>query len=307
MGALSLAASMTWSAPVLAMAPGPPAEAPAGAPAASEPESEADIEQVRQLYEDGKAKFDTYDYDGAIELWTRAYGELDPTEENREIRNNLVYNIATAQEKAFDLDTDITHLRQAKGLLERYLTEYKSLYRPTPEGRAEVAKVQARIREIDTRIAEAEGGPTTATAPVPAAPPHDPGYETAKLREQKVRELLRTDPEISRQYKSGRGMVIGGSVSLGVGGLMGLGALAYGPDAGSKSGRAAAIGVGSVGMALMVTGAVLLGLGIPKRKAAKEKAREKAASMTADGPTARVMITPTLGGGAFGLHVAGRF
>jgi hypothetical protein len=267
-----------------------------------------ELEDVRQLYEEGKAKFDTYDYAGAIDLWTKAYAKLEPVEGNREIRNNLVYNIATAQEKAFEINGEVVHLRQARALLQRYLDEYKSLYRPTDEGREEVAKVEARIQEIDDRIAGAQqGGGAASVEPPPPAQP-DPERERAKLRAAKTKELLRSDPEISQDYKSGRGMMVGGIVSLGIGATFALGALSsWGSTEAGTTGRTTVITVVALGSALAVTGSVLLAIGVPKRNRARDRAREKAASLIAGGPGARVVITPTLSTQMLGLQVGTRF
>jgi hypothetical protein len=245
------------------------------------------MDEVKQLYEEGKAKFDTYDYKGAVELWTKAYAKLPATEESREIRNNLAYNIATAQEKSFDLDGDVTHLRQARALLVKYVDEYKTIYRPTPEGRAEVKRVQERIADLDKRIAGAEGTgtgqpqPTGQVTPPPQGPPK-PSYV----------EILKSDPELSNQYRKGRGMIIGGSVMLAGGGLFMLTAVAIGTTVGDSGGFTAtpAIAVGVVGIGLAVGGAVLLGLGVPKRKRAVRAAKEKAnaqVSFTGDGVRVR--------------------
>jgi hypothetical protein len=233
------------------------------------------MDEVKQLYEEGKAKFDTYDYKGAVELWTKAYAKLPATEESREIRNNLAYNIATAQEKSFDLDGDVTHLRQARALLVKYVDEYKTIYRPTPEGRAEVKRVQERIAGLDARIAQAEGGgaatqPQPTAQPQPAAPPA-PTYV----------DILKSDPELSHQYRKGRGMIIGGSVMIATGGASVLVALAIGVGPGSAGdgfSTPAAITFGVIGLGLAAGGAVLVGLGVPKRKKAVAAAKQKAAA-----------------------------
>ena len=81
----------------------------------------ADMDEVKRVYGEGKAKYATKDYDGAIADWTRALGMLPETDENLEVRNDLVYNVATAQEKAYEIDKDVTRLRKAKALLEDFL------------------------------------------------------------------------------------------------------------------------------------------------------------------------------------------
>mgnify|MGYP007011841806 CR=1 FL=1 len=285
--------------------PAPAAAATALEPAAQQDASE--LAEVRQLYEEGKAKFDTFDYVGAVDLWTKAYAKLEPIEGNREIRNNLVYNIATAQEKAYEINGDPVHLRQARALLQRYVDEYKQLYKPTPEGREEVTKVEARIQELDDRIAGAgTGGTVEPVLPEENRPPTP--RDLKREQDRKVKEILRDDPEIASEYRSGRGMVTGGAVMLAVGGTFALSALSlWGVTTSGGTGRNTVIAVASIGGAIAVGGAVLVGLGVPKRKRATQKARDKAAMMSARGPGARVVFAPTLSAESFGLQVGGRF
>jgi hypothetical protein len=246
------------------------------------------MDEVRQLYTDGRARFDTLDYQGAIDLWTKAFGLLPAEEENRSIRNDLVYNIATAQEEAYKVDRDPTHLRQAIGLLRRYVDEYKAIYKPTPEARAEVEKVKARIAELEARLAEAEAARTPAATP--AAPP-DPRAEEQR-KAIAVKQMLREDPELSRQYRSGTSMIAGGSVALGLGAVSFVVMLAYllmrsaaqigdditgeGPnEAAEKSATTGAAVSGVLSGLLIATGCVLIPIGVGRRKRAKEEARKR--------------------------------
>jgi hypothetical protein len=295
--ALVVAVGITAAAPALAQA------APPDAGAQPARQDEGELEEVRQLYGEGKAKFDTYDYAGAIDLWTKAYAKLDPVEGNREIRNNLVYNIATAQEKAFEINGQVTHLRQAKGLLQRYLDEYKALYEPTPEARAEVAKVEARIAEIDARIDGAgAGGASQPTPPIAEERPPSP-RDIKREQDRRVKEILREDPEVSGDYRAGKGMVTGGAVGLAVGGTFALGALSvWSATSPGTTGRTTVITIASLGGALAIGGAVLLGIGVPKRNRAIRRAREKASGLEG-----RVFFTPTLSLETAGLQVGGRF
>jgi tetratricopeptide (TPR) repeat protein len=250
--------------------------------------SDVDMEDVKELYAQGRARFDTLDYQGAIDLWTKAFAQLPANEENRSIRNDLVYNIATAQEEAYKVDRDPTHLRQAIGLLRRYVDEYKALYKPTRQARAEVDKVKARIAELEARLAEAEAA--TQPAATPATPP-DPRAEERR-KAIAVKQLLREDPELSRQYRSGTSMIAGGSVALGLGAISLVVMLAYlmlrsaarvgdeitgeGPDdAAEKSATTGAAVSGGLGLGLIVTGAVLLPIGVGRRRRAKREAQER--------------------------------
>jgi hypothetical protein len=245
--------------------------------------------EVKQLYTQGRARFDTLDYQGAIDLWTKAFGLLPANEDNRSIRNDLVYNIATAQEEAYKVDRDPAHLRQAIGLLERYVDEYKALYKPTPEARAEVEKVRARVAELEAKLAEAEAATTPAATP--AAPP-DPRAEEQR-KAIAVKQLLREDPEISQQYRSGTSMIAGGSVAFGLGAVSFVVMLAYlslraaarldeditgedpEDDAVYQRATTGAAVSGVLSGLLIATGCVLLPIGVGRRKRAKQAARER--------------------------------
>ena len=224
---------------------------------------------------------------------------LPETPENREIRNDLVYNIATAQEKAYDIDRDVVHLRTARALLVDFLEAYKAMYRPDEQTVAEFKRVNERIALLDAKIAEAEkAGPA-------------PAKKAEKRRlDLEVKQVLQTDPVLAKQYKSGRGMVIGGSITLGIGGLLLLVAAGVSSQNDDSNGglsraerrtnRDLAVALAVVGFAAAAGGATLLGIGIPKRR----KAREAAVSRVVFAPT----FGPSPGGGRFvGFGAIARF
>lgn len=275
------------------MVPSASARAATVAGVASEPEAAPDLSEVRDLYERGKAKFDLFDYEGAVELWTLVYSKLGETAVERQIRNDVIYNIAMAQERAFELDHDVTHLRQAVALLRKYVDEYKTLYQATPEGRKEVAGVEARIAELDQRIAEATGEappPTTATEFEPSEPSEPPPPQTVPKRVQ-VREILRNDPEIAPKYKAGKNMVVAGAVTMGVGGVLLISFVSWRTTVAliDQPVGTGEIVLASIAGGLIVTGAVLLGVGVPTRRKAIRAAES------------RVVWAPTFGprGGGF--------
>jgi hypothetical protein len=284
--AMANARKSTKHAPAEAAAPAPaPAPAPTSPTAPTTTSDGAvDMAEVKKIYDEGKAKYDTLDYSGAIEAWTRAYGMVPAQDDYREARNDLAYNIATAQEKAFDIDHKVEHLRQARGLLVSFVEEYKKLYEPTEEAKAEVARVKERIAALDTRIAAAE---QAAPPPAEVKPP--------KVGSAGVREVFRQDPELYREYRAGRSMIIGGGVSLGVGAVVGLLAIALADRDQYPDARPLAISLGVIGIAGVVTGAVLLGVGVPKRKRALREAQS------------RVVVSPTFSRGFAGVGLVGRF
>lgn len=268
----------------------------AHAAAALEEPATPDLTEVRDLYEQGKAKFETFDYKGAVDLWTRVYSKLGDSSTERQIRNDVIYNIAMAQERAFELNEDVTHLRQAVALLRKYVDEYKTLYQATPEGRKEVAGVEARIAELELRIEQSDSGApvapsdasTTSDSPDESiAVPLTPAAPQPVPKSVQVRNLLRHDPEISRQYRSGKSMAVAGGVLLGVGGILFISAVSLN---GLLEGTwtPARIGVTASGGALVAGGATLLGIGIAVRRKAVR---------TAESRVAFAPLMPTRGGG----------
>jgi hypothetical protein len=273
------------------------------APHANAARVEPPSEEARRLYDEGRARFETLDYRGAIDLWTQAYAMVPSTDDNHVIRTNLVYNIAAAQEKWFDLDGDVTHLRQARGLLERYLDGYKKVHAPTPAARAEVEQVNKRLSQIDARIQASQavpgaGTPAPATAPVPA-PVVDPRVEERqRAREEKIeaRRLLSEDPEIAPLYRSGRGMLSGGIALLVVGGISTLVGAGFAvsdfgvSDAAVRRNHVVGYSLLALGVGMLGGGAALVGIGATRKKKAQRQAQEKA--------SLSFLPAPSLGGGS---------
>ncbi len=242
-----------------------PATASAGpaAPASPGAADEAALEEARAMFERGRAKYDTFDYGGAIDLWQQAYAKVPQSQAG--VRNAMVYNIALAQEKAFDLDHDVAHLRQAVLLLESWLASYKAMFKKTPETTAEAEKAQARIAELKARIAGIESGQETTTVePAPLDPSgstiaFDTGYNPPPE--------VRKERQKARAANESEGLIAAGWTVAGIGGLITLGgaaALAAASDStAGRGGGGAALGVG---LAMLAAGGVLLGVGYKKKK-----------------------------------------
>jgi hypothetical protein len=187
--------------------------APDVAPA--EDTSDPALAEAQSLYTEGLTHYETLDYDLAIDQWKRALGRLrDAKTETPEqaagvaaARNAIVYNIARAQEKAFDQDHDVARLKKAKGLLEVYVGELAATETE------EIAKANARIEELAARI------------------------EAAEKKAEKAAPPPKVEPRTDRapQKPRGRGLVGGGAAML----VTGLGLVAGGVTAGVlMSGRA---------------------------------------------------------------------
>jgi len=86
------------------------------APADSSPQ----MEEAAVLYQDGTTMFKAADYPGAIDKFTMALGIVSSIDGDERTQLTLLYNIASAHEKQFEIDKDIAHLRQALQLYRRY-------------------------------------------------------------------------------------------------------------------------------------------------------------------------------------------
>ncbi|MEZ4453035.1 MAG: hypothetical protein R3B09_26480 [Nannocystaceae bacterium] len=280
-----LAAAVCVVCVVMSALPAAPVQAAASADPAS-------IDEARRLYNDGKVRFDTADYDGAIELWTRAYGVLGEGPETQEIRAALIFNLASARFQAYEVEHNVAQLRKARKLLENYL---KAL----PES-ADRGETEAWLGKIDEAIArhEADKEPETPSSPPPTTAPAE------------------APPKKTREKKPGLGLLAGGGVVTAAGlGL--LGGMAAGLSRGQKledygaakasemgtnagdlsslvdDGEAAnrmAIALGVAGGVTTAVGVALLALGARKRKSASS-----------------VALAPALTVGGAGLAVGGRF
>jgi hypothetical protein len=269
------------------------------------PAEDPALAEARTLYDEGKARFDTFDYEGAVELWTRAYAKLP--EESGGVRNAMVYNIATAQEKAYELDKDVQHLRQAQLLLEQYVKSYKVIYTKTPETKVEVDKAEERIAVLKERIARAERGEDSASPPVTTPPTDATGAQFGGSGVDGIvwntghnppgdPELMDKNRRLAAEEKKTDRMLIASYVTLSVGGLFlltGAGSLWGGTRRGNAldpipsdptdptsdpasddpdgSGlRGAGYGQLALGLAGVVTGVTLLALGLERRKKARQ-------------------------------------
>ena len=294
---------------VTALAPGvafasvvAPAE---GDVAPSEEQVAPNSGSAEAIFHRGQAKYETADYNGAIELWTEAYALVDSTIENASIKALLIYNLAQAHLKAFDLDKDPIHLKQALQLLQSFRSNLALLHDDEAEIEEETKKVDARIAEIEAMLAELER-PEPEPAPAPVVEPvQDPA-------------------PVDQDMRSGTPLIAAGGTVAGLGALFGVagivgGLLATGankiselePDdlqgredlyATGRSGNTM-LAVGSIGAGVLVpSGIALIVVGVMRNK----KLERRSAALPASTPR----VGPSFGGvwgDGGGLTISGRF
>jgi hypothetical protein len=146
-----------------------PAAARAGdATGAVQPEDD-DLARAKSLHEKAQTRYEMFDYVGAIDAWMEAYALLRADGNTREIRNAIVWNIATARIKAYEQDREVKHLHQGLQLMRKYLQEHLDLYGDREDARAEKDKIQKKVDELGALIKQSEKDDPPPTAPFPAA------------------------------------------------------------------------------------------------------------------------------------------
>ncbi|MFV8749843.1 hypothetical protein ACNOYE_04780 [Nannocystaceae bacterium ST9] len=278
---------------------GLPVEAGA-APPPEQPVEESDTAKAESIFRNGQTKYETADYVGAIELWTEAYGLVESTPENAAIKALLIFNLAQAHVKAFELDEDAIHLKQARALLDSYRSSLDMLYTDEAARADEQAKIDEKLAEIATKLeaaeaAEAEPEPEPEPKPEPVAPP----------------PTTRPNPGNPLLFAGVGIAVLGvatGGVAITLGGVMGNNANDIsGLDPDDLASREEQFARGARGNALLITGAVIAGVLVPtgialiavgaRRNAEANRARQ-----------ARIpSLAPGFGPGQAGLVLRGRF
>lgn len=274
---------------------------------AEEPEHDPVMDEAKRLFDLGVARYTAADYEAAVSLWLEAYALIPSTYDNRMIKAELIYNVARAQQKWFEIDKDVKHLRQSREILVRYLDELDDLY--GEQAAMEQEKVQEQIADIDEQIAEWEA-------------------ELAR-REAELAERMRPkfdEAADARERKRNKAMIIAGA-SLTAVGVGGVGLLVTGiilaSAAERRTGtlllesdipdRQSAISRGEAGNAMILVGSLASGvflaagvplLGVGAAAEAKRKQRRREAGLDLAGVRT---IAPMWTLGGVGVAVSGRF
>ncbi|EDM77176.1 hypothetical protein PPSIR1_26543 [Plesiocystis pacifica SIR-1] len=251
--------------------------APSESDAAAEPAADAPAEdpaedpalvEAKDLYKQGEIKFRTAEYIDALALWKRAFGILPEGEDTRTIRNALVYNIAEAHSKAYEVNRNPTHLRKAKLLLENYQAEHEALYGDSPEAKKERAEAGERIEELDEKIKASEAAGEQASS-IPESEASAGTTEDSVVQAEQEEagkpswdEEVKADPVLGPKWATANKRLVGGAVMTGIGGIFGLVALG---SFGLVPGSSGLLGGPPVGLIVTgaVTGVIAVGLLVP--------------------------------------------
>lgn len=266
---------LTLASPVSAAPESPDSAADASStadPAETEAQPDPRLEEARVLHDEGSAAYDLADYATALEKFSAAYIALPAGAQTAAIRSAIVYNVGITQKRMYELDGDVVHLKTAKVLLTRYFDDFAK------DGAQEDTKGRALLAEIDAELAaqeaeaEAEAAPAREAEPVEASP---------------APSAAQQDPDGPRKARVligvGGGLLGLGAIGagLGIGGALWGRSLQTGIEDGTttsvrritalQDGRSAnglAIGGAIAGGVLLTAGAVVLAIGLKKRKAA---------------------------------------
>jgi hypothetical protein len=167
----------------------------------------ADLSEAQRLFDEGLARYDTADYEGAIEVFTLALSEVrGQGVSDFHVRGLLLFNIGRAHVRAREIDHDIEHLRQAQKILGSFLEQANSEeYAGTIDAET-LQEAEQQLVEIDRMLAE----PTPDDEPDP---------------------ILADQPaQPNRHRPIGIGLTVSGVALLGTG----IGLLAWGAGFGSR-------------------------------------------------------------------------
>lgn len=138
--------------------------------------AEVTLDDAKQLFARGQTCYETADYGCAIDLWTMAYDEVSQAAtDDPHARALLLYNLAQAHRRAYEVDRDIEHLRRARALLLTYL-ELLEVVTQSPDARArEQLETERALDELDAELARSEAHSLVVPVAVPADAPSPSG------------------------------------------------------------------------------------------------------------------------------------
>ena len=121
--------------------------------------------EARALFEDGQAKYETHDYDGAIEAFTAAYAkaeQIDDDELREEALARLGFNLARAHVSAYDIDHEDDHLTLARRLIADFRGHERALGRD-PDRDTDLQRLESELTERERERDNANANANTNT------------------------------------------------------------------------------------------------------------------------------------------------
>jgi hypothetical protein len=154
---------------------------PDGDETTNEADPTADLSKAQQLFDEGLARYDAADYEGAIEVFTLALSEVrGQGVSDFRVRGLLLFNIGRAHVRAHGIDHDVEHLRQAQSILRSFLEEANSEEFAGTIDADTLAEAEQQLAEIDRALAEPEPEAEPGPGPKPIETDSDPSSPQAK-------------------------------------------------------------------------------------------------------------------------------
>ncbi len=192
------------------------------APAAEQP----DLSEAERLFNEGQARYDAADYDGAIEIFTLTLSEVrDQGVVDFRVLGPLLFNIGRAHTRAYEIDRKIEHLRQAKAIFSRFIEGGESF--PDEVDAEDLAEARTQLDELGKQLDELEAEEDTPVEPMPTPATGEAGHER----------------QATRARRAGAGLTASGIALIGGGIGMLVWGLGYGPAAEAKVAELDALGL----------------------------------------------------------------
>jgi hypothetical protein len=187
------------------------ATAPAGAA--------GDMEKARALFQKGQTDFALGKFLEAVQSFEEAYREVP--------RPELLWNMAKAYRKQYDIDRDVNHLRRAKVLYRNY-AELATNSKERTEAHQEEEVVESELRQLEqsngSLVASTRPSATPGRLPGARVVPENPPAPAAPLPTVAGTEVDSKPPErkpLARRWWLWT--AIGGAVAAGLGVGLGVG------------------------------------------------------------------------------------
>jgi len=239
------------------------------------------VAEAEELFRSGKIKYEASNYVEALALFTQAFeraAEIEDEAERESVMTGMLYNLARAHRKAYEIDGDTSHLRHARDLLKKYLDKHTDL--------GDELDAEKQLLEVEALLAKPEKPDEESTQGEDAVP------TSSTTDEPKTNGLVIGGIVLSSLSAVGFGLLTGGLV-------IGSRAEQDYADGPTRDDRDDALARGKQGNALAIAGgvaaAVFLGTGVALITVGKKR-----------GPN-KVAIAPAVRPGSMGVALCGRF